>query len=176
MQSGWQDGAGVLIWRCAEVSGERVFGVDGSEVWRETHECESVCGAGIVADEWWRRRRNRIYTWEEVGNVRREKTKKEEKRNRIRIRIRKNNQTRKILGPIVCHKHFIRVQLKVEPPESMTTLLDILHNRLDHLFVLFCTLSMNTPLILQGSDNQTKLLVHRNEEWSDKRVKRLKMR
>ena len=56
----------------------------------------------------------------------------------------------------------------------MTTLLELLHNRLDHLFVLFCTLSMNTPLILQGSDNQTKLLVYRNEEWSDKRVKRLK--
>ena len=101
------------------------------------------------------------------------KKKQKRKRNRI-IRIRKNNQTRKILGPIVCHKHFIRVQLKVEPPESMTTLLELLHNRLDHLFVLFCTLSMNTPLILQGSDNQTKLLVHRNEEWSDKRVKRLK--
>ena len=58
----------------------------------------------------------------------------------------------------------------------MTTLLELLHNRLDHLFVLFCTLSMNTPLILQGSDNQTELLVHRNEEWSDKRVKRLKIR
>ena len=80
MQSGWQDGAGVLIWRCAEVSGERVFGVDGSEVWRETHECESVYGAGIVADEWWRRRRNRIYTWEEVGNVGEKNKKKKRKK------------------------------------------------------------------------------------------------
>ena len=57
----------------------------------------------------------------------------------------------------------------------MTTLLDILHNRLNSLFALFCTLSINTPLILQGSDNQTKLLVHRNEEWPDKCVKRLEI-
>ena len=61
---------------------------------------------------------------------------------------KKNNQTKKMIYFVsYLLQTRYRVQLKVEPPKSMITLLDIFNNSLDHFFILFCTLSMTTPLV-----------------------------